>query len=163
MLILSYKYISMMNKTDFFYQWWVMIKDHEKFIIVSYYDLKTISITLISYQEFSSYAQCMINMILCSHKFFAHYYINDIIIFSKILENHFQHLNTIFSLFNRLKIIFKKIKTYLDYLSIILLDQQVNNFDMTFSKKQIAALQDLLFSETLKDLKIYLDLIEWLY
>src|SRR2546429_9663998 len=102
----------------------------------------------------------MINMIFCSYKFFAHYYINDIIIFSKILENHFQHLNTIFSLFNRLKIIFKKIKTYLDYLSIILLDQQVNNFDMTFSKKQIAALQDLLFSETLKDLKIYLDLIE---
>src|SRR2546421_3253889 len=99
-----------------------MIKDCEKFIIVSYHDLKTVSIALINYQKFLSYAQHMMNMILCSHKFFAHCYINDIIIFSKTLENHLQHLNTIFNLFNKFEITFKKIKTYLDYLSIILLD-----------------------------------------
>src|SRR5438046_8085699 len=103
-----------------------------------------------SYQEFSSYAQCMMNMILCSHKFFAHCYIDDIIIFSKILENHLQHLNMIFSLFNRLEITLKRIKTHLDYSSIILLGQQVDDFDMTTLKKQIAVLQDLSFSETLK-------------
>src|SRR5436190_17620774 len=108
-----------------------MIKDHEKFIIVSYHDLKTVSVAFINYQEFSSYAQCMMNMILHSHKFFAYCYIDNIVIFSKILENYFQHLNTVFNLFNRLEIIFKKIKTYLDYSSIILLDQQVDNFDMT--------------------------------
>src|SRR5437667_12266562 len=99
-----------------------MIKDHKKFIIVSYYDLKIVSVALISYQEFLLYAQCMINMIFHSHKFFVCYYINDIIIFLKILENHLQHLNMIFSLFNRLEITLKKIKTHLDYLSIILLD-----------------------------------------
>ena len=121
-LILSCKYISVMNRTDFFYQWQVMIKDHEKFIIISHHNLKTVSIILISYQEFLSYTQCMINMILYSYKFFVCCYINDIIIFSKILENHFQHLNIIFSLFNRLEITLKKIKTHLDYSSIILLD-----------------------------------------
>jgi len=99
-----------------------MIKDHKKFIIISYHDLKTISITLINYQKFLSYAQYMINMILCSYKFFIYYYIDDIIIFSKILEDHFQYLNMIFNLFNRLEIIFKKIKTHLNYLLIILLD-----------------------------------------
>ena len=99
-------------------------------------------------------------MILHSYKFFVHYYINNIIIFSKILEDHFQYLNMIFNLFNKLEIIFKRIKTHLDYLLIILLDQQVNNFDIIFSKKQIAVLQDLSFSETLKNLKIYLDLTE---
>ena len=121
-LILSCKYISMMNRTDFFYQWQVIIKNHEKFIIISHHDLKIISVALINYQEFLSYAQCMINMILHSHKFFVCYYINDIIIFSKILEDHLQHLNIIFSLFNKLEITLKTIKTYLDYSSIILLD-----------------------------------------
>ena len=116
-----------------------------------------------SYQKFSLYTQYMMNMIFHSHKFFICCYIDDIVIFSKILENHFQHLNTIFSLFNKLEITFKKIKTHLDYSSIILLDQQVDDFDMTSSKKQIAALQDLSFSKTLKNLKIYLDLTEWFY
>src|SRR5437667_543821 len=99
-----------------------MIKNYEKFIIINYYDLKIISIAFINYQEFLSYAQCMINMILCSHKFFICYYINDIIIFSKILKNYLQYLNTVFNLFNKFEITFKKIKTYLDYSSIILLD-----------------------------------------
>src|SRR5947199_7934372 len=110
-----------------------------------------------NYQESSLYAQCMINMIFKSHKFFICYYINDIVIFSKILKNHFKHLNTVFNLFDKMKITFKEIKTHLDYSSIILLNQQVDDFDMIFSKKQIAALQDLLFSEILKNLKIYLN------
>src|SRR6266513_1339634 len=99
-----------------------MIKDHKKFIIVSHHNLKIASIALMNYQEFLSYAQHMMNMILHSHKFFVCCYIDDIIIFSKILENHLQHLNMIFSLFNRLEITFKRIKTHLDYSSIILLD-----------------------------------------
>ena len=69
----------------------------------------------------------------------------------------------IFSLFNKLEITFKKIKTHLDYLLIILLDQWVDDFDMTSLKKQIAALWDLSFSETLKDFKIYLNLTDWLW
>ena len=103
------------------------------------------------------------NMILCSYKFFVCCYIDDIVIFSKILEDHLQHLNTIFSLFNRFEIIFKRIKTHLDYSSIILLNQQVDDFDMTFLKKQIAALQDLSFLKILKDLEIYLNLTDWLW
>ena len=82
----------------------------------------------------------MINMIFRFHKFFIYYYIDDIIIFLKILKNHFKHLNIVFNLFDELKITFKEIKTHLDYSSIILLNQQVNNFNMTFSKKQIAVL-----------------------
>ena len=113
-----------------------------------------------NYQEFSLYAQHMMNMIFYSHKFFVCCYINDVVIFSKTLENQFQHLNMIFNLFNRLEITLKRIKTHLDYSFIILLDQQVDNFDMISLKKQIVILQDLSFSETLKNFKIYLDLTE---
>ena len=89
-------------------------------------------------------------------------YIDDIVIFLKILQNHLQHLNMMFSLFDKLKIMFKKVKTHLEYLLIILLDQQVDDFDMTILKKHIAALWDLSFSKTLKNLEIYLNLTEWL-
>src|SRR6266513_5744741 len=99
------------------------VKDHEKFTIISHHDLEIVSIALMSYQESSSYAQCMMNMIFRSHKFFACCYINDIVIFSKILKNHLKHLNTVFSLFDKMKITFKEVKTHLDYSSIILLNQ----------------------------------------
>src|SRR5437762_9338223 len=111
------------------------VKDCEKFTIISHHDLKIISIALMSYQKSSLYAQCMINMIFKSHKFFICCYIDDIVIFSKILKNHLKHLNTVFNLFDELKIIFKKVKTHLNYSSIILLNQQVNDFDMTSLKK----------------------------
>src|SRR5436190_10038214 len=136
------------------------MKNHKKFIIISHHELKIVSIALMSYQKFSSYAQHMMNMILQFHKFFTCCYIDNIIIFSKILQNHLQHLNTIFSLFNKLKIMLKEIKTHLEYSSIILLDQQVNDFSMTSLKKRIAVLQNLSFSETLKDLEIYLNLTD---
>src|SRR5204863_10035025 len=98
-------------------------------------DFKTVSIAFIYYQKSSSYIQYMMNMIFRFHKFFICYYIDDIVIFSKTLKNHIKHLNTVFNLFDELKIIFKKVKTYLNYLSIILLNQQVNDFDMTSLKK----------------------------
>src|SRR5437667_10555611 len=100
----------------------MIVKDHEKFIIVNYCNFEIISIILINYQEFSSYAQCMMNMIFKSYKFFVCCYIDDIVIFLKILKNYFKHLNTIFNLFDELKIILKKVKTHLNYSSIILLN-----------------------------------------
>src|SRR5436309_6332990 len=99
------------------------MKNHKKFTIMNHCELETVSIILMSYQKSSLYVQCMMNMILQSHKFFTCCYIDDIVIFSKILQNHLQHLNMMFSLFDKLKITLKEVKTHLDYLSIILLDQ----------------------------------------
>src|SRR2546429_8381162 len=99
------------------------VKDCKKFIIISHHDLEIISIALMNYQESSSYAQCMINMILRSHKFFVCCYIDDIIIFLKTLKNYLKHLNTIFNLFDEMRITLKEVKTHLNYSSIILLNQ----------------------------------------
>src|SRR5205809_966462 len=111
------------------------VKDHEKFIIVSHCDLEIISIALMNYQEFSLYVQCMMNMIFRSHKFFVCCYINNIVIFLKTLKNHLKHLNIIFNLFDKMRITLKKIKTHLNYSSIILLNQYVDDFDMISLKK----------------------------
>src|SRR5205809_4759551 len=99
------------------------VKNHEKFTIVSHYNFEIISIIFMNYQESFLYAQHMMNMILKSHKFFICCYIDDIVIFSKTLKNHLKHLNIIFSLFDKMKITLKEVKTHLDYSSIILLNQ----------------------------------------
>src|SRR5205814_10426138 len=113
----------------------MIVKDCEKFTIISHHDLKIVSVALMNYQESSLYAQHMMNMILKSHKFFICCYIDDIVIFLKTLKNHLKHLNIIFNLFDKMRITLKEVKTHLNYLSIILLNQQVDNFDMNFLKK----------------------------
>src|SRR5216117_873217 len=101
----------------------MIVKNHEKFTIINHYDLEIVSIAFMNYQESSLYAQYIMNMIFKFHKFFICCYIDDIVIFLKILKNHLKHLNTVFNLFDELKIIFKEVKTHLNYSSIILLNQ----------------------------------------
>jgi hypothetical protein len=64
----------------------------------------------------------MIDSVLRPYRIYAQYYIDDIMIFSKIFKNHIEHLDKIFDLFDTLSIILKKPKIYLGYLLIILLD-----------------------------------------
>src|SRR5438034_8398442 len=104
----------------------------------------------------------MTNKILQSYKDFAQSYIDDLIIFSKTLKDHKRHFSIIFSLFDKFEISLNRVKTYLEYSFIILLDQQVNRFGMIISEKQIVIIQKLKFSETLKDFEIYLSLTGWL-
>src|SRR5436190_17815733 len=104
-------------------------------MIVSHQELETFNIILMNYKESLLYSQQITDKILQSYKDFAQSYINDLIIFSKTLKNYKKHLNIIFFLFNRFKISLNRIKTYLKYLFIIFLDQQVNEFSMTISEK----------------------------
>src|SRR5437868_9146038 len=99
------------------------VKNHEKFTIISHHDFKIVNIIFMSYQKNFLYVQHMMNMIFRFHKFFICCYIDDIVIFLKTLKNHLKHLNIIFSLFDKMRITFKEVKTHLDYSSIILLNQ----------------------------------------
>src|SRR5204863_447682 len=100
----------------------MIVKNHKKFTIINYYNLETISIIFMNYQDFFLYIQHIMNMIFRFYKFFTHCYIDDIVIFLKILKNYFKHLNTVFNLFDKLKIILKEVKTHLNYSLIILLN-----------------------------------------
>ncbi len=101
------------------------------------------------YKGFPPYVQRMMNLILRPHKDYAKYYVDDIMIFSKIFEQYIEHLDTIFKLFDALGITLKNVKTYLDYLSIILLGQRVNGFGMSYAEKRIAVIRELEFPENL--------------
>ncbi len=88
----------------------------------------------------------MIDSILRPYKSFARYYVDDIVIFSKIFEKYVEYLNTILGLFDRLDVTLKDIKTFLSYLFIILLGQRVDGFRILIFEERIAAIRNFAFS-----------------
>lgn len=84
------------------------------------------------------------------------------IVFSITLEEHLEHLNRIFSLFERWNIILKASKTYLKYPTVALLRQKVNNFELVTAKEKLKAITSLTFLKTFKELKVYLDMTGYL-
>lgn len=93
---------------------------------------------------------------------FAKAYIDDVIVFSNTLKEHLSHLSQIFEFFDQWNITLKASKTYLEYLTVTLLRQKVDSFDLVISAEKLKAITDLLFSKTLKALEIYLEMTEYL-
>ena len=102
--------------------------------------------------------QKKMNGFLRLYKYFVKYYINNVIIFFKIIKKYFEYFRIIFRLFAQFKIIFKLKKSFLDYSFIIFLNQKMNNFDLIMTKKKIAIIKKIHFSKILKILKIYIDI-----
>ena len=94
-------------------------------------------------------------------KKFARVYVNDIIIFFNSLKKHFRHLTQVFKLFEKMNVIIKINKTFLKYLTIALLDQKINNLNMTITNEKFVVIQDFRFFISLKHLKTYFDKIEY--
>ena len=92
------------------------------------------------------------------YKKFSKIYINDIIIFFKILDEYMKHLRQIFRLFQQKHVNLIFIKSFLNYLLIILLSQRINSLNLLISKKKIV-ITFLQFSILLRDLKYFLNLI----
>ena len=105
------------------------------------------------------YVKKKMNEFLRPYRYFARYYINNIIIFSHIAKEHFQHLKIIFAFFTRLKIILKLKKSYLNYLLIILFEQRVDDFEFIIIEKRITTIKKIRFSKTLEVLETYLGII----
>ena len=105
------------------------------------------------------YVQKKLDGFLRLYRHFAKCYIDNIIIFFRSAKEHFQYLKTIFALFARFKIILKSKKSYLNYLSIILLEQKMNDFEFITIEKRITTIKKMRFSKTLKTLEIYLEMI----
>lgn len=93
---------------------------------------------------------------------FAKIYVNDVIIYYSILKEHLRHLNEIFKLFKRMNIVIKLNKIFLNYSTIALLDQKIDNLDFIIAKNKLTIIRKLRFSRTLKYLEIYLDKTNYL-
>ena len=155
-------YIIIVNCNEFFHQWRIRVNDKSKFIVVSYRDNEYFNVIVINFRNSSIYMQRKIDQLLREYCVFARIYINNVVIFNKILKKHIQHLTIIFSLFTRLRINLKFFKTYLSFFFVILFEQYVIVMSLTIVSKKLKIIFKFCFSITLKNLKHYLELINWL-
>ena len=129
-------YISVINEINYFHQWFIKIIDCYKLIIVFHRDNEQWNVTLMNFRNNSMYVQRQIDWLLRKYREFVRTYMNDIVIFNKTFDEHLFHLNIIFQLFKRMNIVIKSIKTYLNYFSIVLLNQKMNSLNfITIEKK----------------------------
>ena len=85
---------------------------------------------------------------------------DNILAFSYILPEYLGYLRKLFSLFRDRGISLAPKKTFLGYLSVILLGQRVNTLGISISDKKIAIIKALVFLYTLRKLKTFLGLID---
>jgi len=113
------------------------------------------------FKNSSLYVQRQIDNLLRSYRDYVRVYMNNIMIFSKILEKHEKHLHAMFELFDSKEIILSSKKSYLGYLIITLLNQKINAFELIAIANKIVVIKKLNFSYNLIDLKLNLELIDY--
>ena len=123
---------------------------------------KKSNVVFMNYKDSSSYIQRQIDVMFRSFKDFIKVYVDNIIIYSRILIEHVIYSNKIFDLFRDKRVSLAFIKFYLKYSSIILLNQKMNLLNMFISAKKIAVIIALRFSNNLKKIDHFLDLIKYL-
>jgi hypothetical protein len=156
------QYIFVMNVLKYFYQWAVKFDDRHKLTIISHKEQEQFNVCVMSFKNSSFYVQRQTNLMLKDLREFVRIYMNDIMIFFKNLEDHLMHLRQIFKRLQNYNVTLNSKKVFLEYLSIVLFDQIVNALNLMTAEKKLVAIVNLVFSLTLKKLKIYLDLIDYL-
>jgi hypothetical protein len=154
-------YIFVMNCIIFFHQWRVTSSNKHKLIVITHREAKQWNVDVIRHRNTDAYVQRKMNNILRDY-FWVKTYIDDVIVFSQTLYEHFDHLSQLFALFEKLNITLKAKKTYLEYLSISLLKQKIDSLRLITAENKLKTIVKLSFLKTLKDLKKYLDAIDWL-
>ena len=112
-----------------------------------------------NFKNSSSYVQRQIDNMLRFHKNYARAYVDDIIIFNKILKKHKKHLHAIFDLLNAKNVTLSFKKFFIEYSIVTFLNQKVDVFDLIIAVDKIDVIKCFDFSYTLIDLKLYLRLI----
>ena len=85
---------------------------------------------------------------------------NNIIVHFNTLQKHLTYLHTLFEMFRFKRINLTAIKLFLNYLSITLLNQQINNLNIFTIVEKIIAITSLRFFFNLRNLKIFIKFID---
>jgi len=95
-------------------------------------------------------------------KLFLKAYIDDTLIFSKVLEDHLAHLHYVFSIltFNNVTLNLKK--SFISFPNTKLLRQYVDSLGLTTYNKKLKAITLLSFPATTATLKTYLGITSYL-
>ena len=155
-------FISMIDCAEFFYQWRIHFSDRYKLTMINHRDQEFFNVAVMNYRNFFSYVQRQIDRVLRSCRAFARVYIDDVIIFFKIKENHLFHLKKMFQIFRKFNIFIKSFKTFLIYFSVRFLSQKMNSLNLIIDENKFRVINNLKFPVTLRQLKHYFDLTDWM-
>ena len=115
-----------------------------------------------SYKNSPAYVQRQIDRLLRQQKRFAKAYVDDIVVFSRTKKEHERHLRQIFEVLAENNISIKPTKAFIGYPSVSLLGQKIDSFGLTTAEEKLNAITKLRFPRTLRQLKAYLGLTEWM-
>ena len=159
-VVFECQYIIVIDCSTFFYQWRVHSKNRHKFTIINHRNQKFFNITIMRYKNFLVYVQRQIDRLFRLHRHYVKTYVDDIVIYFKIFNEHKTHLRSIFDMFKINNISIKLKKIFIDYFTIHLLKQKMNFLKLITIEKKLKTIFRLSYSKTLQSLKIYLKFIE---
>ena len=136
--------------------------DTYKLTVMTHKDQETFLVPIMNCRNSVAYVQRQMNTLLRQFRDFAKAYIDDIVVRSKSLTEHINHLRQLFRLFVCKNIELNLVKIFLNYPKVTLLRQRINALDLTITEKRMRALTSLKMSDTLAKLETYLDLIEYI-
>lgn len=97
-------YISTVDCASFFYQWRVKREHRNRLTVCSHRGQEVFNVAVMGYRNSPAYAQRQIDKILRDQRGFARAYMDDIVIFSKNLDDHIHHLHKVFSTLRKFNI-----------------------------------------------------------
>jgi hypothetical protein len=139
-IVAECKFIFVIDAVAFFYQFRVREKNRHKLTVVSHREQEYFFVAFMSFKNSSAYAQRRIDIILRDIKHFCRAFIDDIIIFSSILNEHLKHLSRVFHRLLEHGIKLNSCKAFLDFSSVALLEQHVDGFRLHVVKDKIATI-----------------------
>ena len=101
------------------------------------------------------------NEILRDFKNLYRVYIDNIVSFFKIFDEHVEYFRRLLVKLIELRIIFNLKKIFLNYFNITLFKQKIDVFDLWIIEKRIVVIKIIKFSKNFKILKIYLSLTNY--
>jgi hypothetical protein len=134
------QFISVVDALKYFYQWTIKFDDRHKLTIISHRDQKQFNVCVMSYKNSSSYVQRQTNLMLKDLRDFVRAYMNDIVIFFKTLNDHLFHLRQVFERLWHYNVVLNSKKAFLNYFSIVFLDQIVDVLDLTTVQEKLAVI-----------------------
>ena len=161
-LVAGYEYISTVDAVGWFHQFLVQRGDRSKFTVVSHRGQEQSNVALMGFKNSPPYVQRQTDKLLRPFRTFARAYVDDIVIFSKTLHEHIEHLRQVFQLFTEKRVSLAPSKSFIGYPSIQLLGQRVDSLGLTTSEEKVAAIAALKFPRSLSDLDHFLGLTGWL-
>jgi len=156
------RYISTMDAVSFFYQWLLAKNDKHKMTINTHRGQETFNVAVMGYCNSVQYVQRQLDGILRSCRTFARAYIDDIVVWSKTLEEHEECLQRVWSLLDARRVSLSPKKTFLAFPSTTLLGQRVSGLGLAAAEDRIKAIRDIDFPTTLKALELYVGLTNYL-